>query len=162
MIFLTTTAIKIDEELLNRCLVLSVDENREQTRAIHQFQRRRQTLAGLLADQGRKDTLALHRNAQRLLRPLLVANPFAESLTFLDDKTRTRRDHLKYLTLIRAIALLASIPTARQDDRASGASRRIHRSHVGRHRRGEPAGLRSAGPIRGRTAAADTPAVGPR
>ena len=31
MIFLTTTAIKIDEELLNRCLVLSVDENREQT-----------------------------------------------------------------------------------------------------------------------------------
>ena len=106
MIFLTTTAIRIDEELLNRCLVLSVDENREQTRAIHQFQRHRQTLQGLLADQGRKDTLALHHNAQRLLRPLLVANPFAESLTFLDDKTRTRRDHLKYLTLIRVIALL--------------------------------------------------------
>ena len=60
--------------------MLSVDENREQTRAIHQFQRRRQTLAGLLADQDRKETLALHRNAQRLLRPLLVANPFAESL----------------------------------------------------------------------------------
>ena len=106
MIFLTTTAIKIDEELLNRCIVLSVDENREQTRAIHQFQRRRQTLQGLLADQSRQETLALHRNAQRLLRPLLVANPYAESLTFLDDKTRTRRDHLKYLTLIRAVALL--------------------------------------------------------
>ena len=83
-----------------------MDENREQTRAIHQFQRRRQTLQGLLADQGRKETLTLHRNAQRLLRPLLVANPFAESLTFLDDKTRTRRDHQKYLTLIRTIALL--------------------------------------------------------
>ena len=80
MIFLTTTAIKIDEELLNRCIVLSVDENREQTRAIHQFQRRRQTLDGLLADQDRKETLTLHRNAQRLLRPLLVANPYAESL----------------------------------------------------------------------------------
>lgn len=106
MIFLTTTAIKIDEELLNRCLVLSVDENREQTRAIHQFQRRRQTLAGLLADQGHTETLTLHHNAQRLLRPLLVANPFAESLTFADDRTRTRRDHLKYLTLIRTIALL--------------------------------------------------------
>jgi hypothetical protein len=35
-----------------------------------------------------------------------VVNPFADSLTFLDDKTRTRRDHMKYLTLIRAIALL--------------------------------------------------------
>lgn len=106
MIFLTTTAIKIDEELLNRCIVLSVDENREQTKAIHQFQRRRQTLAGLLANHDRQQTLTLHRNAQRLLRPLVVANPYAESLTFLDDKTRTRRDHLKYLTLIRAIALL--------------------------------------------------------
>ncbi len=106
MIFLTTTAIKIDEELLNRCIILSVDENREQTKAIHQLQRRRQTLAGLLAAQDRQETLALHRNAQRLLRPLLVANPYAESLTFLDDKTRTRRDHVKYLTLIRTIALL--------------------------------------------------------
>jgi hypothetical protein len=106
MIFLTTTAIKIDEELLNRCIILSVDENREQTKAIHQSQRHRQTLAGLLAAQHRQETLSLHRNAQRLLRPLLVANPYAESLTFLDDKTRTRRDHIKYLTLIRAIALL--------------------------------------------------------
>ena len=39
MIFLTTTAIEIDEELLNRCIVLTVDENREQTRAIHELQR---------------------------------------------------------------------------------------------------------------------------
>ena len=106
MIFLTTTSVRIDEELLNRCLVLSVDENREQTKAIHTFQRHRQTLAGLLADQDRQTTLTLHRNAQRLLKPLLVANPYAESLTFLDDKTRTRRDHQKYLTLIRTITLL--------------------------------------------------------
>lgn len=106
MIYLTTTAIKIDEELLNRCLVLTVDEDREQTKAIHQLQRRRQTLQGLLSAQDHQDTLSLHRNAQRLLRSLLVANPFAESLTFLDDKTRTRRDHVKYLTLIRAITLL--------------------------------------------------------
>ena len=33
-------------------------------------------------------------------------NPFASQLTFMSDKTRTRRDHMKYLTLIRAIALL--------------------------------------------------------
>jgi DNA primase len=106
MIFLTTTAIKIDEELLNRCLVLTVDEDREQTKAIHHLQRKRQTLQGLLSAQDHQKTLDLHRNAQRLLRPLLVANPFAESLTFLDDRTRTRRDHVKYLTLIRAITLL--------------------------------------------------------
>ena len=48
----TTTAIDVDEELLNRCLVLSVDEEREQTRAIHERQRRAETLEGLLADAG--------------------------------------------------------------------------------------------------------------
>ncbi len=106
MIFLTTTAIEIDEELLNRCLVLTVDEDRAQTQAIHQKQRQAQTLAGLLARKERDGILKLHRDAQRLLRPLLVANPFAERLTFIDDRTRTRRDHMKYLTLIRSIALL--------------------------------------------------------
>jgi DNA primase catalytic core len=106
MLFLTTTAIDIDEELLNRCLVLTVNESREQTRAIHALQRSRQTLEGLLADEGRDDIVRLHRNAQRLLQPLAVVNPYADRLTFLDDKTRTRRDHMKYLSLIRAITLL--------------------------------------------------------
>jgi len=106
MILLTTTAIEIDEELLNRCIVLTVDEDREQTRAIHRLQRESQTLEGLLRRHDSQQLLTLHRNAQRLLRPLWVANPYARHLTFLDDKTRTRRDHLKYLTLIRTIALL--------------------------------------------------------
>ncbi len=106
MLFLTTTAIDIDEELMNRCLVLTVDESREQTRAIHALQRRRQTLEGLLAEEDRTSILALHRNAQTLLEKVHVVNPFADALTFLDDKTRTRRDHMKYLTLIRAVALL--------------------------------------------------------
>ncbi len=106
MLFLTTTAIDIDEELMNRCLVLTVNESREQTQAIHALQRRQQTLEGLLRNEDKKQLIQLHRNAQRLLKPLLVANPFAEQLTFIDDKTRTRRDHMKYLTLIRAIALL--------------------------------------------------------
>jgi DNA primase len=106
MLFLTTTAIDIDEELMNRCLVLTVDESREQTRAIHVLQRSRQTLAGLLAGEDRAATLALHRNAQTLLERVKVVNPFADALTFLDDKTRTRRDHMKYLTLIQAITLL--------------------------------------------------------
>jgi len=50
--------------------------------------------------------LKLHRNAQRLLRPLTVVNPYARALTFIDGQTRTRRDHTKYLALIHSIALL--------------------------------------------------------
>ena len=106
MIFLTTTAIEVDEELLNRCLVLSVDEGRSQTEAIHRLQRAKRTLDGLFSRRERDHLIGLHQNAQRLLKPLAVVNPFAEALTFLSDKTRTRRDHEKYLTLIDAIALL--------------------------------------------------------
>jgi hypothetical protein len=106
MIFSTTTAIEIDEELLNRCVVLTVDEGREQTRAIHRLQREMQTLKGLWAKEERKHLRRLQRNAQRLLRPMEVVNPYAQELTFLDDKTRTRRDHEKYLTLILSVTLL--------------------------------------------------------
>jgi DNA primase len=99
MMMLTTTAIEIDEELLNRCLVLSVDESREQTQAIHRLQRERRTLAGLLNGQRKHRVLEQHQHAQRLLKPLKVLNPYAGELTFLSDKTRTRRDHEKYRVL---------------------------------------------------------------
>ena len=121
MLFLTTTAIDIDEELLNRCVVPSINESREQTAAIQQRQRRARTLAGLLASNQAEQLIAQHRNAQRLLRPLAVVNPYAEQLAFADSRTRTRRDHEKYLTLIDSIALLhqyqREIKQTRQGDR---------------------------------------------
>jgi DNA primase len=106
MIFLTTTAIEMDEELLNRSIVLTVNEDAEQTKAIHQKQREAQTREGLWARQQRIDILKVHRNAQRLLRPVHVVNEHAPALTFPYSRTRTRRDHTKFLTLINAIALL--------------------------------------------------------
>jgi DNA primase len=106
MIFLTTTAIDLDEELQNRCLTLAVDESAAQTARIHEMQRERRTLAGLVAREERKDLLRVMRNAQRLLRPIAVANDYAPKLTFPSERTRARRDHEKYLTLIDAIALL--------------------------------------------------------
>jgi DNA primase catalytic core len=106
MIFLTTTAIDLDEELQNRCLTLAVDESAEQTGRIHQLQRERRTLAGLIAKVERQDVLKKLRNAQRLLQTVDVLNPYAPRLTFATARTRNRRDHEKYLTLIDAIALL--------------------------------------------------------
>jgi DNA primase len=106
MLFSTTTAIDIDEELLNRCVVLTVNESREQTRLIHTLQRERETLNGLLAKEDKKRILTLHRNAQRLLKSVSVVNPYAPQLTFMDNQTRSRRDHMKYLQLIKTITLL--------------------------------------------------------
>jgi DNA primase catalytic core len=106
MIFLTTTAPDVDEELMNRCLVLAVNEDREQTRAIHRKQREAQTLEGLRARMRQDKIVRLHRNAQRLLRPVQVVIAHLKDQGFPDAMTRTRRDHMKFIALIQAIALL--------------------------------------------------------
>ena len=104
--FMTSTQAEFDEELANRFLVLSVDEEREQTQRIHDAQRQGETLRGLLAKLDKQAVLSTHHAAQRLLRPLQVVIPFAETLHFPSDRLRLRRDHKKYLGLIRTIAFL--------------------------------------------------------
>lgn len=136
MLMLTTTASDVDEELLNRCLVLTVNESQAQTQAIHAMQRRSQTLDGLLAQSEKQHLTKLHQNAQRLLRPLKVVNPYAEQLTFLSDKTRTRRDHMKYLTLIQAVALLHQYQRA--------VKRAAHRGQVIEYIEVQPCDIRLA------------------
>ena len=107
MIFLTTTAQEVDEELVNRSIVLTVNEEQAQTRAIHQKQREAQTIEGLWARRERQKIVKLHRNAQRLLRPIpVVNNHMHDDPDFPDHLTRTRRDHMEFLTLIETIALL--------------------------------------------------------
>ena len=105
-LLMTTTAAEVDAELANRLVVLGVDEDRAQTRAVQAAQRRAATLEGLMARLGREPVIRLHRNAQRLLDPLPVVVPGAEELAFPDSSTRHRRDHQKLLSVIAAITLL--------------------------------------------------------
>ena len=98
MLFMTTTAIDVDPELLNRCLTLTVNEGRTQTESIHDWQRDDELLDGLFSSGSREDLLAQHQNAQRLLKSVNIVNPYAKQLTFPSDQTRTRRDHKKYLS----------------------------------------------------------------
>ena len=105
MLFLTTTAQDVDEELMNRAIALTVNEDREQTRAIHRRQREARTIEGHLLRRKRAKLISLHRNAQRLLRPITVVNNHDVG-EFPDHMMRARRDHNKLLTLIEAIALL--------------------------------------------------------
>ena len=103
---MTTTSVEIDEELQNRCLVLTVNEDREQTKRIHELQRKSRTLEGMLQKENKSSTLNVHANAQRLLKSLMIVNPYAHQLTFLDNRLRARRDNIKYLNLINSIALI--------------------------------------------------------
>src|SRR6056297_1634045 len=105
-IMMTTTASDIDPELVNRCLVLSVDEEAPQTELIQQRQREAETIETLIHQHRVAEVQKRHQNAQSLLRPLRVVNPYADQLRFTSRAVRNRRDHAKYLALIRTVTLL--------------------------------------------------------
>ena len=83
-----------------------MDESAAQTKAILERQRRSFTLEGVLERATAEAVQRLHHNAQRLLRPLAVVNPYVEQLTYPSDRLMHRREQKKYLALINAIALL--------------------------------------------------------
>ena len=102
----TTTNGELNPENLNRCFVVSIDESEEQTRKIHELQRKNHTFDGYLLRREQKRIIEKHTYAQRLLKPVLVFNPFAEALTFPSHTLRSRRDHEKFLRLINVICFL--------------------------------------------------------
>ena len=102
----TTTSGEINPENLNRCFVIGIDESEEQTKLIHQVQRKNYTLEGYLQKRELDKISNKHTYAQRLLRKVLVFNPFAESLAFPTSKLKTRRDNEKFLRLINVICFL--------------------------------------------------------
>lgn len=103
---IVTTTRELDFETVSRAFVISVDESVEQTERIHEMQRSLRTLEGL-GRRVRHDAISRrHHNAQRLLKPLFVVNPFAPRLTFPSGTLRLRREQEKYLTLIDTITYL--------------------------------------------------------
>lgn len=105
-VFITTTSPDADPETRSRFFVTSVDESRAQTRRILDFQRSRRTLAGQSQIAAQEAVILRHRNFQRLLKPLAVVNPFADSLKYDDDRLQSRRNQPKLLNLIAAVAFL--------------------------------------------------------
>jgi DNA primase catalytic core len=107
VIVLTTTSPEaFDEETRSRFVQLTMDESAAQTKAILERQRRSFTLEGVLERATDEAVQRLHHNAQRLLRPLAVVNPYVEQLAYPSDRLMHRREQKKYLALINSIALL--------------------------------------------------------
>ena len=105
-VMITTTATEIDQETASRFLFLTIDESAAMTGAIHEMQRAAETLDGLIRAKKEETVIRKHHAAQRLLKPLAVVNPFARYLSYPNHSLRARRDHKKYLGLIRAVAFL--------------------------------------------------------
>jgi len=104
---MSSTRADINPENSSRCFLLNADESGEQTGRIHQVQRGKYSLSRYFE---RKSTvpriIAKHHAAQRLLRSLLIVNPFAEHLDFPRTLVRMRRDHERFVDLIACVCFL--------------------------------------------------------
>ncbi len=105
-VFFTTTNPDVDPETKSRFFVTGIDESREQTRKILAFQRNNHSQDDICQSIQSQAVIQKHINFQRLLKPLGVKNPYADSLTYGDDRLQSRRDQPKYLNLIKSVAFL--------------------------------------------------------
>jgi DNA primase len=104
---MSSTNYDLNAENLSRSFVVNTDESIEQTRRIHELQRKKYTL-----ERYREKAEAIpaiikaHHAAQRLLAKRIIVNPFAARLKFPDRLLRARRDHERFMDLIACVCFL--------------------------------------------------------
>jgi len=104
---MSTTRQNINAENLSRFFVINTDETRDHSRKIMAAQREKDRLQRVLERKNMVPLiLAKHHAAQRLLRKLVVINEYAPLIDFPDVILRVRRDHLRFLNLIKAVCFL--------------------------------------------------------
>ncbi len=113
-VFKTTTNPETNPETRSRFIILSVDESPQQTRRILDYQRYMETLDGFLEKKQREAIIHKHQNFQRLLQPVMVFNPYAQFLSYIDDRLQVRRDHPKYMAIIKAITFVNQMQRERK------------------------------------------------
>ena len=113
-----TTQESIYEDNSNRSFLLYIDESAEQDEKIMQYQR--QVSAGKVNYEEELQTKELLKNCQRLLKPILVRNPFAEYLSLPSEVFKPRRTNAHYLQFIEAITFYKQYQKPKQYDKETG------------------------------------------
>ena len=113
-----TTKESIYEDNANRSFLIYIDESKEQDRKIMDYQRK---LSAGKADVTEEHKLIeLLKDTQRILQPLPVRNPFAESLHIPEEVFKPRRTNAHYLAFIEAVTFYHQYQRERQYDKDSG------------------------------------------
>jgi energy-coupling factor transporter ATP-binding protein EcfA2 len=99
-----TTRAEVYEDNISRCFVVAVDESREQSLQIIQYQNDKS--AGVISGKQEKETRLFMQDCLRLLRPLEVVNPYANQIHLPKDAHKIRRLNELYQSFVRQITLL--------------------------------------------------------
>jgi hypothetical protein len=113
----STTSARVFEEDANRCIMLSTDERRSQTKTI--MRRLALHASGKISSEGPR-VVARHQAAQRLLERRAIVIPFAERLAevleVFADRVECRRAYPMVLSIVQASALLHQRQRATDQD----------------------------------------------
>lgn len=99
-----TTRGELYEDNVSRCFVIAVDESREQTLRVIQYQNDR--AAGAIDIKKEKETKEFIQNCIRLLKPYEVLNPYANKINLPEEAHKLRRLNELYQSFVRQITLL--------------------------------------------------------
>ena len=113
-----TTKEHIYEDNANRSFLIYLDESVEQDDRIMVYQR--VVSAGKIDEVAEKKAADLLCNAQRLLEPIKIINPFAELLKIPKEVFKPRRTNNHYLQFIEAVTFYHQWQREKQVDKETG------------------------------------------
>jgi len=96
----------IDQDTRRLFLQITLDESAEQTRRIIEEQLRSESMINKTLQNEREKIKRIHRNAQKLLRPLPIHFPEYLKIEYPSACINNRRDSVLFLSLVKSIALL--------------------------------------------------------
>jgi len=96
-----TTKEKIYDDNANRCILLYIDQGKEQDKHINEYQAK--LAAGEVNKEREQQYKELFKNMQRVLRPIQVINPYARFIQLPEQVFKPRRTMTLLLGFIEAI-----------------------------------------------------------
>lgn len=99
-----TTKGEYYEDNLGRCFVITIDESKEQTQKVINYQN--QKASGKIDSKEEKETIEFIQNCMRLLKPYEVINPFAELIQLPNEVHQRRRLNQLFQSIIKQITIL--------------------------------------------------------
>ena len=106
-LMMSSTKADLNPENASRMFLLHADESEEQTRRIHQRQNLKYSLEEMEKyNHQTPQVIAKHKAAQRLLKPVMIVNPWAHGREFPSTLMRSRRDNKQLGELTAAVCFL--------------------------------------------------------
>ena len=117
-IAVTTTESNLIEDNANRCLILHLDESKEQQQKIMEHQRK--MYAGKINYEEETKIKRLFQNLQKVLEPLGIRNPYAEKLTLPASIAKPLRANTQYLSFIEVVTFFHQYQRKKKADKDTG------------------------------------------